>query len=188
MTVIELADALGVHANTVRFHLDALRRQGQLEDVEVGTAGRPGRPAARVRAARGMDPGGVRQYRELAGALTSGLAHVPDSAELARRAGRDWASRLRPSSPAPADPVGRLGTLLDELGFAPEPPAADRVRLRHCPFLELARSAESIVCSVHLGLMQGLLDEAGSEFTVDRLEPFVEPDLCLARLSRKATR
>ena len=32
--------------------------------------------------------------------------------------------------------------------------------------------------------MQGALDALGAEITVTRLEPFVEPDLCLAHTGR----
>jgi predicted ArsR family transcriptional regulator len=57
--------------------------------------------------------------------------------------------------------------------------------LRHCPFLEVAADRSSVVCPVHLGLMQGALDAWDAPLTVDRLDPFVEPDLCLAHLSDK---
>jgi len=36
------------------------------------------------------------------------------------------------------------------------------VRLRHCPFLELAEGYDQLVCRVHLGLMQGALAELAS--------------------------
>lgn len=65
------------------------------------------------------------------------------------------------------------------------------IRLRACPIRDLARAHREVGCGVHLGLLQGLL--AGAAGTVDRteqslpamsaqLEPFVEPELCLARL------
>ena len=58
-----------------------------------------------------------------------------------------------------------------------------QIGLRHCPFLELAETRSEIVCPVHLGLMQGAMEAWHSPVAVDRLEPFVEPDLCLAHLS-----
>jgi predicted ArsR family transcriptional regulator len=42
-----------------------------------------------------------------------------------------------------------------------------------------------VVCSIHLGLMQGMLAELDAPIDTDRLDPFVEPDLCVARLSRR---
>ena len=50
------------------------------------------------------------------------------------------------------------------------------------PFLELAEGYEQLVCRVHLGLMQGALTELGAPVTASRLEPFAEPDACLAHL------
>jgi predicted ArsR family transcriptional regulator len=49
--------------------------------------------------------------------------------------------------------------------------------------LELALDNASVVCPIHLGLMQGALSTWKAPVEVDRLEPFVEPGLCLAHLS-----
>jgi predicted ArsR family transcriptional regulator len=73
--------------------------------------------------------------------------------------------------------------LLDEFGFAPERSVSDQVRLRHCPFLELAETRAAVVCPIHLGLMQGALESWQSPIGVDRLDAFVEPDLCLVHLT-----
>jgi predicted ArsR family transcriptional regulator len=54
--------------------------------------------------------------------------------------------------------------------------------LRQCPFLDLVGTQARVICPVHLGLMQGVLGSLGATVTVERLDPFVEPDLCLARL------
>jgi predicted ArsR family transcriptional regulator len=84
--------------------------------------------------------------------------------------------------------VARLVGLLEEFGFAPEAPeggAAEgmRIGLRNCPFLDLAEARPEVVCPVHLGLMRGALEGWGAPVTVDRLEPFAEPDRCLAHVS-----
>lgn len=55
--------------------------------------------------------------------------------------------------------------------------------LRHCPFLELAETQAGVVCPVHLGIMRGALQTWGAPVTVDRLDAFVEPDLCLAHFT-----
>ncbi|WP_334591354.1 hypothetical protein [Streptomyces sp. B21-083] len=91
--------------------------------------------------------------------------------------------------PAAEESTDRLVALLDDLGFSPEPEHADhsddpaRIRLRHCPFLELAQEYGQLVCSVHLGLMQGALAELRAPIEAARLEPFAEPDSCLAHLA-----
>jgi predicted ArsR family transcriptional regulator len=78
-----------------------------------------------------------------------------------------------------------LVDMLDDLGFAPERLAANgdqQIGLRHCPFLELAENRTAVVCPIHLGLMQGAMESWGAPVTVDRLEAFAEPDLCVAHL------
>lgn len=82
--------------------------------------------------------------------------------------------------------IDHLVAVLDDLGFAPERRASNgrqQVGLRHCPFLELAETQAGVVCPVHLGIMRGALQTWGAPVTVDRLDAFVEPDLCLAHFT-----
>jgi predicted ArsR family transcriptional regulator len=188
MTIVAIADVLGVHPNTVRFHLDTLVGDEQVEQVEPGRKG-PGRPPLMFRAVRQMDRGGTRHYRLLAEILTMALADEKDSAAKALAAGRAWGRQLDSESAAAEQnsekAIGHLVDILDELGFAPERRRGDgeqQVGLRHCPFLELAENRTAVVCPVHLGLMQGALETWGAPVAVDRLEAFVEPDLCVAHL------
>lgn len=184
----EIAQRLDVHPNTIRFHLDDLVRTGRVERVPVPPAGR-GRPKLAFRLRRGMDPAGPRNYRLLALVLAESLG--PDAAERVADAGRRWGRLLvdppdAAPAPPPGDAVDRLVSLLDDLGFAPERPpihGQQRIGLRHCPFLEVVQGRGPFVCQVHLALMQGAMDTLGAPLTVDRLDPFVEPDLCVAQLS-----
>ncbi|COW05040.1 putative transcriptional regulatory protein [Mycobacterium tuberculosis] len=115
------------------------------------------------RAVRRTDSTGTRRYRLLAEILASGLAGA-DTEET----------------------IDHLVAVLDDLGFAPERRASNgrqQVGLRHCPFLELAETQAGVVCPVHLGIMRGALQTWGAPVTVDRLDAFVEPDLCLAHFT-----
>lgn len=187
LTINDISTELGVHANTVRFHLDSLVRTGQVETVDAERR-TIGRPPQLFRTVRGMDPTGPRHYQLLAGLLVQSLSHDPEPVARSVEAGRAWGLREGATTAAAStDGVDHLIGLLDELGFAPEPRVEDahaQIGLRHCPFLELARSGPQIVCSVHLGLMQGAMQAWKSSLTVDRLEPFVQPDLCVAHLAR----
>jgi predicted ArsR family transcriptional regulator len=195
MSIAAIAEVLSVHPNTVRFHLDSLVGDGQVEQVAPGRKG-PGRPPLMFRAVRQMDRGGTRHYRLLAEILTMAFAAERDPRAKALAAGRAWGrtvdSRLQ-SPPADATSVDgaieHLVDVLDELGFAPERrtiKGKQQVGLRHCPFLELAENRTSVVCPVHLGLMQGALEAWGAPVSVDRLDAFIEPDLCVARLTLQA--
>lgn len=93
MTVVELAERLDVHANTVRFHLDSLVAAGQVEQLAPAPDG-PGRPPLRYRARLRMDPDGPRSYRMLAELLVTHLESQPDPAVAASDAGRSWGRQL----------------------------------------------------------------------------------------------
>lgn len=191
LSIAQIAERLDVHPNTVRFHLDALADAGQVERAHAPASG-PGRPPLVFRARPGMDPAGPRNYRLLAEMLASDLAADPDPVTRAIEVGRAWGTRLvdppdRPDERNQHRAVGRLMALLDDLGFAPEQPSAGRIGLRHCPFLELAETQGSVVCPLHLGLMRGAMATLGASATVERLDPFVGPDLCVAHLSAPAS-
>jgi predicted ArsR family transcriptional regulator len=191
LSVAELATALGVHPNTVRFHLDALVSSGRAQQASA-RHDRPGRPAVLYQAVPRMDPAGRRSYRLLAEILADSLAALPDTAARAVDAGRASGRRLtrQESSPAdaqrsahPREAVDSLVLLLDDMGFAPETRTSGgelQVGLRHCPFLELAEVKAEVVCPIHLGLMQGAMAAWDAPVTVHRLDRFVEPDLCVA--------
>jgi predicted ArsR family transcriptional regulator len=191
MSIAAIADQVGVHPNTIRFHLDTLVADGRVERVEPDYR-RPGRPPLMFRAVRRMDPGGPRRYRMLAEILTLALADDRDASRKAREAGRAWGrgvigSTRKAKASGVDQSTDRLVDLLAELGFSPQLHQArgdTNVGLRHCPFLEVAEGRSSVVCSVHLGLMQGALKAWHAPITVDRLDAFVEPDLCLAHIAK----
>ncbi len=192
--VAEIADQLAVHRNTVRFHLDALVAQGRVERSVEEPSG-PGRPRTVYAPRRGMDRGGARRYQLLARILLGQLeSSGPDPHEGATDAGHAWGrylvEQVPPSRrPTAEEAVGRLTAMLAELGFDPDPVGdaalPDRIRLRHCPFLELAEEHGPIVCPMHLGLMQGALTELRSPVEATRLEPFAEPGACLTHLAAR---
>lgn len=187
MDIRAIAEVLDVHPNTVRFHLNFLTSDGRVERVEVDHK-RAGRPPLLFRAVQQMDRRGPRRYRLLAEILTMGIAAGKTPRAKALAAGRNWGKRLgarRASKPSVEESIDSLTGLLDELGFAPERRDAaveKQIGLRHCPFLELAEVQKSVVCPIHLGLMQGALQSWSAPISVDRLDAFVEPDLCVAHL------
>ncbi|MBC2868356.1 helix-turn-helix transcriptional regulator [Streptomyces mexicanus] len=192
--VAETAARIGVHPNTVRFHLDALVADGLVERRTAEPSG-PGRPRTVYAPRPGMDRGGTRGYRLLAQVLLGGLAAQGSEARTAAtEAGRAFGHHLIDPPPPGHRPTAgesaaRLVALLGDLGFDPAPEAPGgsgpprRIRLRHCPFLELAEEHGDLVCSVHLGLMRGALAALDAPLTATGLEPFARPDSCLAHLA-----
>jgi predicted ArsR family transcriptional regulator len=191
VSVREVAAQAGLHPNTARFHLDALASAGLVSRATQALA-TPGRPAVMYAAVAAGEPAGTRRYRLLAEMLASligGMLTEPGAA--AADAGRQW-GRYLTDQPAPyerIDAVRAIASLtgtLNQIGFAPEAFAdGDRpeVRLRRCPFLEVAERHQDVVCQLHLGLMQGVLEQLRAPLTADRLQPFAEPGVCVAYLS-----
>lgn len=190
VTVQELADRVGLHVNTVRFHLDRLLAEGQVTRAAQPRE-RPGRPALAFTATPGPQLyGGQRDYRLLAEILTGVVADLgADAAPRAREVGRRWGAELAQKLPGRRPfreerAKAELVRVLDDVGFAPELPSDDdrRVLLRHCPFLEAAQAHPEVVCAVHRGLMDGALAEMGAPLATERLVPFAEPAGCVAQL------
>lgn len=195
--VQDVAARTGQHPNTARFHLDGLVEAGlAVRDAEERD--QPGRPRMVYRATGSEDSAGLRSYRVLAEMLTGlVVSAVPQPQQASEQAGEAW-GRYLADRPAPlrqidaAEGVQRVVKVLESIGFAPEtapgsaadPGDAERpvIRIRHCPFREIAEEHREVVCSLHLGLMRGVLAEVRAPLTTERLEPFAEPSLCLARL------
>jgi len=189
LSVAEVADAAGLHLNTARFHLDTLVDDGLAERMAEQRAG-PGRPRI-LYSAQGPLPG-PRSYALLAEMLTGLVASLHDSEHVATDVGRAWGRHLV-ERPAPSEQVdrnaavARLGRVLDAIGFqseaAPGKTKKDTdIRLHHCPFREVAQRHTDVVCALHLGLLQGALDVLRAPVEATSLEPFVRPNLCVARL------
>jgi predicted ArsR family transcriptional regulator len=189
MDARELAVETGQHVTTVRFHLDVLTRESLVCQVQQPPRGR-GRPRIGYTAVQRTVG-----YQELAQVLADQLGADPKRRlDASVTAGRAWAAKMDDGDRTveTLDDAREVATsLLAELGFAPDR-AADvtssqdtaTIRLTACPLRELARTHSEVVCGVHLGLMREVLDRAGQPgaFTAS-LHPFVEPDLCLARLA-----
>lgn len=194
--VATLAERLTLHPNTLRFHLDALIAAG-LAERHMQASHRAGRPAVLYTATAGSPVAGQRSYQLLAEILTKQIAtHNADPAATALAAGRDWGRSLarRPSATQPtesAEATRQLTHVLADAGFEPRVinrGPRRRVELHHCPFRELATSHGDIVCSIHLGVMQGLLNELDAPVRAASAEPFVETSLCLVHLESRSSK
>jgi|SRR5215469_188547 len=189
--VREVAQRMGLHPNTARFHLEALVEAG-LAVREAEERETPGRPRIGYRAVADA-PLGRRRYRLLAEMLTSMIAAtMPEPATAAEEAGREWGAYLTEQPPpyqrlSADEAIEKLTEILAEMGFSPQREAGDddqyRIGLRQCPFREVAQHHQDVICSLHLGLMRGALSQMRVPVSADRLDPFVEPSLCVTRLA-----
>ena len=195
--VVEVAEHVGLHQNTVRSHLDLLVESGYAVRRSEAPRG-PGRPRVVYEATAA--PEGERNYRLLAEVLAQHLITTSERpGEAAMNAGRSWFAatghRQHDGDPAgtAAPPVSEEAAiaavlrLLGDSGFAPElSPDGTAINLHRCPFRELAESHPDVVCGAHLGIIQGALADLGGVVSATRLLPFVTPGLCVTTLSRQA--
>ncbi len=196
-SIASLARATGWHDNTIRGHVTALWEDGYLDRTREQRDAK-GRPSW-LWSAKRRDA--ATPYAELAGVLAESLARVSrDPARDAREAGRSWGLALGAQLPAARTREEAEHAVVEAMrdqGFAPvEGPGADgksgsAVALRQCPLIEAAAGHPGVVCTVHLGLVEGLLEAtapAGDAPLAGGVEltPFSAPGECALRFGAAA--
>lgn len=165
----ELAERLGLHANTVRTHLERMRDAGvvEVESVHRGTVGRPQHVYSLCATSPGLafdPPAHALLAGLLAGLAESSGAAADDAIAVGRSWGRDSAHRARTRSC-----VRALTDEMTRLGFDPDGAQADSgardgevsLAFLHCPFRELAEAYPELVCNLHRGICEGIIDAVG---------------------------
>jgi predicted ArsR family transcriptional regulator len=171
LSTSDVAESLGLHANTVRPHLERMRDVGLLES-RPDTSGAVGRPQKLYSLAPDAPSLGLEPpvFPMLARMLLSMAATAGIDGETAADAGRDEGRRMAHRVPTVAPCVDAAVAMLDELGFDPAvltDTAGTTVAFGHCPFADLARANPDLVCSLHRGLLEGFVDEVGGASVVD---------------------
>lgn len=185
--IFALTTLTGRHPNTLRDHLAGLMDAGLVIRHRAQHEGR-GRPAWLYQA---VGPGPSQtDHAEIAAALAWTLGEtsgdvVVEATNAGRRRGRELCREHGIGhQQSEQDARARVVDVMEELGFAPEADQeVTRVRLTRCPLLQAAHTNEQIVCGMHEGLVQGVLDVCGAPAVDVALTPFAEPGACLLDLS-----
>ncbi|MGH3229671.1 MAG: helix-turn-helix transcriptional regulator [Streptosporangiaceae bacterium] len=171
----EAAAAAGVGRALAVYHLDKLVEAGLLTASYQRPPGRSGPGAGRpaklyVRSDREfavtVPP---REYELAARLLVQAVEADPGGnsrtalLDAARRLGADLGRRLH----GDAD----LGEALARHGYEPRRGEDGVIRLRNCPFHQLAEHHRDVVCGMNLGLIEGILAGLGT----DGLRPVLDP-------------
>jgi predicted ArsR family transcriptional regulator len=193
----EAAQAVGVSRSLAAYHLDKLADDGLLE-VRFERLGRrrgpgAGRPAKLYGRSATTFQVSVppRDYETAARLLADALDRddAPGRAALHQRArdvgsqiGAETARRGRASTSA-GQTTRRLKEVLTKRGYEPYDDNGT-IHVRNCPFHALAAEHQELVCGMNLALMEGVLQEIGSEHIQARLDP--QPgECCIAFDPRK---
>lgn len=197
----QAARALGITRRIAAFHLDKLAEAGLLDVSFKRLTGRTGPGAGRSsklyrRSGRRFNVAvPARNYELLARLLASVIQETQgESAAVllepqARTFGvAEGAAARKEASPRPSRKQ-LLAVLVDELtrlGFEPFADGIGTLRLRNCPYHDMAREDTDFVCSMNLALMQGVIEGLGVAGVSPALEPS-EGMCCVAFQTRAST-
>ena len=169
-TISELCEATELHPNTVREHVQRLIDGGYVVgEVEHRTS--RGRPRVLYSPAAGRSPVARRKAQE-----------------AARRG--DLMRRVLPTTQTalPVEAVHQLDALIDDLGDAGFDPLVDEdaltVDLSPCPRADVPDRERATLCGVHLGLMDGVLAQAGGPLKIVGMAASCDPETCVVQLTR----
>ena len=165
----EIAETLGLHANTVRPHLERMREVGLLA-VHADNRGSVGRPQHRYALAPdapslGLEPPAfpvlARMLAEVAAAAgvaaeTSAAAGAAQGRALAEAGrGAPATSVVRGGRRPPCCPSwASIRPSVHDDGLA-------TIAFTHCPYAELAAAHPDVVCHLHRGLVEGFVESIG---------------------------
>ncbi|MHC2999385.1 helix-turn-helix transcriptional regulator [Microbacterium sp. HJ5] len=169
--IAELVAATGLHANTVREHLQRLIEAGYVV-AETERRTTRGRPRVLYTAATGESSSFVAAQR---------------AKDAARRG--DLLRRVYPSDAGealPDDALHQLDALVEDLTEAGFDPLVDEsaltLDLTPCPHAP-SSGHRGTLCRVHVGLMDGVLAQAGGPLKVDGIAASCDPAQCVVHLS-----
>ena len=184
----EAASAAGIGRALAVYHLDKLVESGLLTASYQRPPGRSGPGAGRPAKmyARSDREFAVtvppREYELAARLLVQAVEADPSDrsrtalAGAARRLGTELGSAFRLAA-GEGDAAGRdVKGVLTQQGYEPCCGADGVIRLRNCPFHQLAEQHRELVCGMNLALVEGLVEGLGADGWHPALDP--QPGQC----------
>ena len=163
--IATLAAHLRFNPSAIRQHLARLTEAGLVVEG-VGAPATTGRPPLQYRVAPGAQgTWGAPGPYELLALLLLEVAKTRDPVAAGAGAGR----RIVPKYPPSADPLDVLEGEMAGRGFEPRRETRGDVVelvLQRCPFEAAATAAPEVVCQIHRGLAQGVLEAMGANLRV----------------------
>ena len=191
----EAAAAVGVGRALAVYHLDKLVEAGLLTATYRRPPGRSGPGAGRP--AKLYSRSGreftvrvpPREYELAARLLVQAVSsdHSGQSqatlGDAARQLGTQLGTDRRAGHVGPEDPPRALQAVLREHGFAPFEGGDGAIRLRNCPFHQLAQQDPRIICGMNLALITGMVTGLGASGLRPALDP--QPGQCCVAIHQR---
>lgn len=194
VTVTELADALTLHPNSVRTTLDSLT-EVRLIDRQVIKSGGRGRPSwGYFTLAPDTQTYASTQLVELTTLFCDTLReNFEDPEEQARKIGHTWGDKIveqingesciDPSIQADIDidaRISQMRVLFTSLGTSAAINKDDShvIDLHSCPFVNRAGTVDPLICHMHAGFINSVMECACGLRAEGELSPMREPGVC----------
>ncbi len=173
-TVKEVADAVGVHANVARGHLDILVG-ADLASVSWRRNPVGGRPAKVYEAAPVHVEEGPALVSDMLATMIEVTAPAPETAKsVAEATGERLVRRIRGGDETPLAFEGQVSLLLEALrmvsgGLRVEDRGDTWIELldRDCPFRSIAHSHPEVACTLDKALKEGMVRALGADAWVE---------------------
>jgi predicted ArsR family transcriptional regulator len=178
----ELADAAGVHLNTIRGHVAALEAGGALVRATAAREGR-GRPQLRY----GLAPGWTlpsSDFRGLAEVLAATLVRRGATRDDVRAMGLEWGRYLL-GRPGEREVERELPLALEQLGFSAWVEGRT-LHLSACPCSLVLPGRPELICELAVAVVDGVLAGSGSGLRVGDRHHDPARRACSVRLAQVA--
>lgn len=178
----ELANAAGVHANTLRPHVLELEEAGLLVSERRVLPSRRGRPGIDFRLAEGWPASGT-DYLGVAELLAAALGRVGLEPDRLRAVGEEW-GRYLIGRPGSYHVESELPRALGRLGFEASV-TASKLELLKCPCSRVSPDQPEMMCTLAEGVIEGALAATGSGRSATAFDHDAEQRHCSAKLARR---
>ncbi|MBN9376738.1 MAG: MarR family transcriptional regulator, partial [Cellulomonas sp.] len=189
VTVADVAAAMGLHQNSVRDSLAVLVDARLVARTRLPAVGR-GRPSWAYESVAPTQAAALsREFADVCDAVAEHLATTdPDPEGAAHDIGVRWGRRmmdlLAAGPQAPADDLvdahaGRIRLLMSSLGYQARADEPTRITLHQCPLRTEGAVPVPLVCQMHRGMLDEMLQTMSGGAVVGTLTPFAGADYCM---------
>jgi len=189
LSTADVAEALELHPNTVRPHLERMRDVGLL-DVAVDGRGSVGRPQhlyslAADAPSLGLEPPA---FPLMAGLLANVAAACGPDADAVASVGREHGRHAGATRAVDGEAcVAAVRSELADLGFDPVDETdgfVTTIAFTHCPYQHLAEAFPDLVCQLHRGVVEGMVEVMGGA-AVTHFATLADRDPCHVELASR---